>query len=452
MLNNVSGVQRNERHIGPRQKTVYINIGGIDGDETCMKWLEGRSLYVEGRYSSTLPMKQSDAGKSGQYKVHAADDADLAPQSPSSASAFSLEGDAALSAEEVVLTTARMTASDHAAIWNQTFQVRVPLPLPKSLRLAIYATSHSGEIIRVADSFVGLAALLDQKKRGPEDVLHLSPATKLSFPLWVDQSPSLREAQKRNSGRKPRNSSNFMGSMRSPHGTARSSLDASPKPGISRALVDIEDEKSSSEADRFNDSSAESVTPSRGQELRATFAGRRSQEASRDKLSRVTQISGMFTAKRQAKLQDSSETVGEDALKMYQSMPEVMQLGLAIVTNPKRLGSVEAMWDMRIVAQNRGIRLMERPWFILSPTNWKVLYWQVVILMAMLYVSTVTPVEVTVMNDTPFWLKMVNYGFDFIFFIDMSLQFFQGYHDAELKQMVYVSIKLKVARASSSAR
>ena len=63
--------------------------------------------------------------------------------------------------------------------------------------------------------------------------------------------------------------------------------------------------------------------------------------------------------------------------------------------------------------------------------------WQLVILLAMLYVSTITPYEVTVMDSTPLWLRVLNYGFDFIFFIDMSLQFFQGYHDADLKQMVY---------------
>ena len=73
--------------------------------------------------------------------------------------------------------------------------------------------------------------------------------------------------------------------------------------------------------------------------------------------------------------------------------------------------------------------------------------WQLVILLAMLYVSTITPYEVTVMDSTPLWLRVLNYGFDFIFFIDMSLQFFQGYHDAELKQMVYVSIQ--AARAST---
>ena len=63
--------------------------------------------------------------------------------------------------------------------------------------------------------------------------------------------------------------------------------------------------------------------------------------------------------------------VGEDALRMFESMPQDLHLGLEIVTNPEALGAVEGMWDMRIVAQNRGIRLMERPWFILSPTNSK---------------------------------------------------------------------------------
>ena len=142
MLNNVSGVQRNDRHIGPRQKTVYINIGGIDGNKACMEWLEGRSLFVEGRYSSTLPRQNNDAGKTGQYKVHASDDDGLAGI-PSSSSAFGVESDAGKSAEEVILTTARMTAKENAAIWNQTFQVRVPIPLPKSLRLSIYATVSS---------------------------------------------------------------------------------------------------------------------------------------------------------------------------------------------------------------------------------------------------------------------------------------------------------------------
>ena len=216
---------------------------------------------------------------------------------------------------------------------------------------------------------MALSALLDQK-RGPEDLLHLSPATKLPKDIWAEQCPSLRVAEERKSLRKPRHSSgpSIAQMMGSPHGTSRALIGASPQ---ANSTSDVEDEKSPSEADRSGDSSAESLlTPSTRHELRATAQDSR---GSLDKLSRLTHVSGMFAMKRSASTtSDAREAVvGEDALRMFESMPQDLHLGLAIVTNPKALGAVEAMWDMRIVAQNRGIRLMERPWFILSPTNWK---------------------------------------------------------------------------------
>ena len=60
----------------------------------------------------------------------------------------------------------------------------------------------------------------------------------------------------------------------------------------------------------------------------------------------------------------------------------------------RNLHMVEGMWTNRKMNCFRKVRLMRRRWYILSPHSIAMLRWQVVILVAMLYVSIVTPYEV----------------------------------------------------------
>lgn len=48
--------------------------------------------------------------------------------------------------------------------------------------------------------------------------------------------------------------------------------------------------------------------------------------------------------------------------------------------------------------------------------------WQMVIVIAMLYVSIVTPYEVSIIEETPTALDIMNWGVDSVFLIDMCLQ------------------------------
>ena len=160
---------------------------------------------------------------------------------------------------------------------------------------------------------MALSALLDQK-RGPEDLLHLSPATKLPKDTWAEQCPSLRVAEERKSWRKPRHSSgsSIAQMMGSPHGTSRALIGASPQ---ANSTSDVEDEKSPSEADRSGDSSAESLlTPSTRHELRATAQDSR---GSLDKLSRLTHVSPF----RHADLQEEARCASPVAIATTTARP-----------------------------------------------------------------------------------------------------------------------------------
>lgn len=81
---------------------------------------------------------------------------------------------------------------------------------------------------------------------------------------------------------------------------------------------------------------------------------------------------------------------------------------------------------------------MERPWFVVSPKNTRVQRWNLVILAAMFYVSTITPYEVSVMSgDAHPVLRGINYAVDAVFACDLLLQFFVGFWDPALKATCY---------------
>ena len=136
-------------------------------------------------------------------------------------------------------------------------------------------------------------------------------------------------------------------------------------------------------------------------------------------------------------------TVDDDRLRTFlKGVPAEFPLGIAIVRemDAKHIGSVEATWDRRLIDEHRSVSLMQRPWYILSPHMIGIQYWEMVIACAMIFVCFITPYEVSVMRheqDKRGLLAVVNWLVDGVFFIDMGVQFFSGFHDAHLHQMVY---------------
>ena len=61
----------------------------------------------------------------------------------------------------------------------------------------------------------------------------------------------------------------------------------------------------------------------------------------------------------------------------------------------QKLAIAEAMWDTCMLYEDRSVRAMQRSPWVLSPNLWAVKKWDMLILVAMLYVSTVTPYEVS---------------------------------------------------------
>ena len=63
--------------------------------------------------------------------------------------------------------------------------------------------------------------------------------------------------------------------------------------------------------------------------------------------------------------------------------------------------------------------------------------WDVVIVCCMLYVATVTLFEVSLIAQPHTALIAFNFAIDFLFLIDMSLQFFLGYWDHRLHMLIF---------------
>ena len=113
---------------------------------------------------------------------------------------------------------------------------------------------------------------------------------------------------------------------------------------------------------------------------------------------------------------------------IHEKIPKECQLMIGVVKDPKAVAVIEAMWDTRRLGLFRSVRLMERPWYIVSPSDKRVQRWEIVILFAMIFVSTVTPFEVSVMGTTTDYsfLWFLNWFIDIIFCFDLGLQFFLG--------------------------
>ena len=61
----------------------------------------------------------------------------------------------------------------------------------------------------------------------------------------------------------------------------------------------------------------------------------------------------------------------------------------------QQLGMTELFWNARRYHKHQGMPLMERPWYIMSPDHRDMIIWQYVSIVAVLFVSTYTPYEVS---------------------------------------------------------
>ena len=118
------------------------------------------------------------------------------------------------------------------------------------------------------------------------------------------------------------------------------------------------------------------------------------------------------------------------AAMLHAVIPKTTRLGVSLVKDPRVLAQTEAMWSAREMSGNRAIRLMERPWFIISPNDPRVQHWEAVVAAAMIFISIITPYEVSVLHvdresgtsiDFSQWtyLRWANSIADLTFFCDM---------------------------------
>ena len=139
---------------------------------------------------------------------------------------------------------------------------------------------------------------------------------------------------------------------------------------------------------------------------------------------------------------DATSGLPKLAETIHAAVPRQLRVGVAIMKIPAKVHQVEATWDTRMLNMRKDVRTMAmtiRPWYIVHPT-WTIVHrWEIVMAMAMMFVSTATPFEVMVMRHTPpsMLLIVTNYCVDFLFFCDMVLHFFMSYSDKANNQWVY---------------
>ena len=376
--------------------STYINIGGLDL-KPAIGSLDGYSVHVIGYIIEVDAVaKSGDKPKGGRaaYKpatVGLMHDQSLSPPKRNSPPSTDEEK------KPVITTKKAVFAEGSTLIWNSTVRAEIPFATPGTLRLDLYVTP-SGKVEgpdsseQYFSSVKVATASLDLGEISKSDWLEEMRAVNLQrllLPEFIMQEQSLRAASENHDS---------------------TQLDVSPEkaPPLQRknSLNNFAEEDEDEEASVIN--------------------------LNRHKDSGFTRLSKRITTRSIIRRQS---TFGSG---LHQKIPKECGLLIGVVKDPKAVALIEAMWDTRRLGNSRSVRLMERPWYIIPPNDKRVQKWELIILGAMIFVSTVTPFEVSVMGSTKDFsvLWFLNWGIDGIFVLDLILQFFLGYFDRALNRVI----------------
>ena len=151
-------------------------------------------------------------------------------------------------------------------------------------------------------------------------------------------------------------------------------------------------------------------------------------------LSKLTGISATSVMRRV-----TGHRARQNSIDRLLHIPPGTTLGLAVLKNPTELPMIEAAWESRRAQSTKMMQLLERKWYVLSPNDRRVKVWDLVVIGALFYTSTVTPFEVAVVGGaahaSPLWF--VGNLVDLVFFVDLCLQFFLGYFDQKLNSWIF---------------
>lgn len=79
--------------------------------------------------------------------------------------------------------------------------------------------------------------------------------------------------------------------------------------------------------------------------------------------------------------------------------------------------------------ENKEIRATNMPkWYIVMPNSIFYMVWQLVIVILLFYFATYIPFEIAFLNPAEtYWRAAIDYSIDFIFFLDIVINFFTAY-------------------------
>ena len=315
--------------------------------------------------------------------------------------------------------TKTVESDGSAIIWNATFRVELPQPAPKVLRIDFYAVPPSIALsdeqkllmpLRVATATVQIGDIARDSWSEDLRIVHLE---RLSLPDLLRQEHQQMNALLLTAPISPikagSRSSSSGGLVAKPREKS-TTLSAIPHLSVNGNVIVPGD-----------------GTPATEEECDETkdfdFGAERQQ-----------QFQPKQTRNRSFRFNRLTENkTGRDrsiAAMLHAAIPKTTRLGISIVKDPRVLAQTEAMWNSREISGNRSIRLMERPWYIVSPTNRRVNHWEVIVACAMVFVSIVTPYEVSVLrvdrDERPginleefSHLRILNSISDIIFTLDM---------------------------------
>ena len=382
-------VEDADQHAGaPRKRQmIYVNVGGLEESKSVMAALAKSSLEVRGFFEFDDARRNRPAATKAASVAVDARSPDARPSTPQDAGA-----------QKPCFSTEPCEADEAKLIWNSTTRVELPSPPPARIRIELFAMAPLSRLE------------LGQQPKHLEVLWQPMLVAETRIPI-TDDLLTGRDLKLVTMTRLP-----LPELLRSEHYQREQSSRKLSVPGpVENSLV-------------LEDSAGADSTKTPPRKHRSSFNMPGS-------MSRTSMIHRLH--KRNSVDDDKGPSL---ATLLHAAVPKELRLGVMVTKDPKSVAAIEAMWETRRVsASNANIRLMERPWYIVSPTSPRMGQWSMLIFVCMIFVSLVTPYEVSVLRHDPepggaLWV--LNYLVDGVFCIDMGLQFFLGYFDKELNQIV----------------
>lgn len=434
MANNVeSSVPKEDP---PDYVLVYLNIGGVDLKPIPTGSLDGCSVHVVGYNDEHVVVKTAEKPRGRRASSYKPVTVGLMGEGPPArpphpGSPTLPSGD---SKKPLFTTKDAAIVENSTIIWNTTVRAEIPSMFPGTLRLDLFVTpgaakkdSTEPEMFFTAALKVATASLDLGEISSPswDEEMRVITLHRIKLPDFLQQQ-HFQQLKRQASEIAAANDES----------PPSAQIDVAPEKNVIIEEDDAETELEETSVREIKPTGA--TPPAEARSVDKGDSSRRLNGSFKGELGGRMQRGTIMLSKRINVRGSSKRTMSTAGTNIHEKIPKECQLMIGVVKDPKAVAVIEAMWDTRRLGLFRSVRLMERPWYIVSPSDKRVQRWEIVILFAMIFVSTVTPFEVSVMGTTTDYsfLWFLNWFIDIIFCFDLGLQFFLGYFDRELNQII----------------